>query len=202
MQDAALPNFLVVGAGKSGTTSLYHYLCQHPQIYMSPVKEPCYFSTEIRVENLAEHFHENIRRQSLRLPALFGDGSPTRPMGWLVAEWEDYLRLFQRVQHETAVGEASAAYLWSKTAAEGISARIPGARIVMILRDPSERAFSQYLHQLSVGLTRSTVREHIERCLRECGGKLSIYRPLLDVGFYHQQVQRYFDRFPREALVG
>src|SRR5215217_7116747 len=55
-----MPNFFIVGAQKAGTTSLYHYLDQHPQIYMSPIKEPCYFSDEIRFEN----FSDEIRRPS------------------------------------------------------------------------------------------------------------------------------------------
>ena len=42
-----LPNFFIVGAAKSGTTSLYHHLCQHPDIFMSPVKEPHYFSRDV-----------------------------------------------------------------------------------------------------------------------------------------------------------
>ena len=121
-------------------------------------------------------------------------------MGWIVAEWEDYLRLFENVRDEIAIGEASAAYLWSETAAESISARIPNAKIVMVLRDPSERAFSQYLHQLAVGLTRSTFREHIERCMSEKSRKFSIYHPLLEVGLYYEQVRRYLDRFPRENI--
>jgi hypothetical protein len=48
-----LPNFFVVGAPKAGTTSLYHYLDQHPEIYMSAIKEPYFFSTEFRAENFA-----------------------------------------------------------------------------------------------------------------------------------------------------
>ena len=53
-EQPALPNFFIVGAGKAGTTSLYSYLRQHPQIYMSPVKEPCYFASEIRPEMLSD----------------------------------------------------------------------------------------------------------------------------------------------------
>ena len=70
----------------------------------------------------------------------------------------------------------------------------------MILRDPSERAFSQYLHQLAVGLIRSTFREHLERCMRNDEGKLGVYYPLLEVGLYHRQVKRYLDRFPQNNI--
>lgn len=196
MRRPALPNFFVVGTGKAGTTSLYHYLRQHPQIYMSPVKEPCYFASEIRVENLTRPYHRHIRRLSRSLPALLNDGKPVGSSGWLVSEWENYLRLFQNVEAETAVGEASAAYLWSETAAGNIASCMPDARIIMLLRDPSQRAFSQYLHQLAVGLTHSTFRQHIEKCLRNHDQKIGVCYPLLEVGLYHQQVKRYLERFP------
>jgi sulfotransferase family protein len=200
VQQPALPNFFIVGAGKSGTTSLYSYLRQHPQIYMSPIKEPCYFASEIRVENLAPAYRRHIKRMSERLPAALGDTGPVKPFGWLVSEWDDYLRLFQNVEGHIAVGEASAAYLWSATAARNIVSRRPDARIVMILRNPVERAFSQYLHQLAVGLIDCSFREHIQHCRRNDRNTISAQYPLLEVGLYHDQVKRYLDRFPKQNI--
>ncbi|HXA49560.1 MAG TPA: sulfotransferase [Candidatus Acidoferrum sp.] len=200
MSPAPEPNFFVVGAAKAGTTSLYRYLSQHPQIYMSPVKEPCYFASEIRAGNLSAPMQRHIRLQSKSLARLLNDGRPTNPMGWLVCDWDEYLRLFRQVQNEVAVGEASAAYLWSATAAANIHARCPDARIVMILRDPAERAFSQYLHQLSVGLTRASFREHITQCMASGPRELGITYPFLEIGLYAQQVRRYLDCFPREQI--
>src|SRR5688500_19702619 len=66
-----------------------------------------------------------------------------------------YTTLFRSRRHEKVVGEASAAYLWSETAAGNIASRIPEAKIIMILRDPSERAFSQYLDRKSTRLNSS-----------------------------------------------
>ena len=63
----ALPNFFIAGAPKSGTTSLYHYLDQHPQIYMSPIKEPHYFAPEIRMERLSERLRERAERDARAL---------------------------------------------------------------------------------------------------------------------------------------
>jgi hypothetical protein len=202
MREPALPNFFIVGAGKAGTTSLYHYLGQHPQIYMSRVKEPSYFASEVRTENLSPAFLRHIERQSrrLRLRELLDDGKPLRPSGWLVSDWEDYLRLFQDVQDETAIGEATVSYLWSRTAAANIAARLPDAKIIMLLRDPAERAFSQHLHQMGTGLMSCTLREHIEVALRYPHEKLSAYHPFLEVGLYHDQVKRYLDRFPRKNI--
>ena len=197
MREPTLPNFFVVGTGKSGTTSLYHYLRQHPQIYMSPIKEPCYFASEIRVENLSPCYRRHIKRMSRRLPEVFDDvNSGKPPHRWLVSEWNDYLRLFQDVTGQSAVGEASAAYLWSTTAAMNIASRRPDARIVMILRDPAERAFSQYLHQLAVGLINCSFRAHIRKCVRNDRNTISALYPLLEVGLYHDQVKRYLERFP------
>src|SRR6266480_4040592 len=125
MSRTPLPNFFIVGAGKAGTTSLHRYLAQHPQIYMSPVKEPCYFASEIRPANLSAPIQRHVRLQSRALAGVLDDGRPTGSMGWLACDWDEYVRLFQNTRDETAIGEASAAYLWSETAAENIRSRFP-----------------------------------------------------------------------------
>ena len=201
MRPPAVPNFFLLGTGKAGTTSLFHYLKQHPQIFMSPVKEPAYFAPEIRAENLTAPIERRLRKQSRPLAEVLNDGQPVKPHGWLAAEWTDYQRLFQGVTDEKAIGEASAIYLWSEKAAYHIRVRIPHARLIMILRDPAERAFSQYLHQLAAGLTRSTFRQHLEQCERiGASPKLSIWYPFLEIGLYSAQVQRYLDLFPRSQI--
>jgi hypothetical protein len=195
-----LPNFFIVGAGKAGTTSLYSYLRQHPRIYMSPVKEPAYFASEIRADALSEPLLHHVGLQSRELPGVLNDGGTYKPYGWIAGEWEDYERLFQAAREETAIGEASAAYLWSCTAAANIHARLPVARIIMILRDPAERAFSHYLHLLSLGFTGATFRRHLEACALDGGCKLSITYPFLEIGLYYQQVKRFLDLFPRNRI--
>src|SRR5688572_6440118 len=92
-----LPNSFV-WVGQAGTTSLFHYLRQHPEIHMSPIKEPCYFASEIRPENLGLPFKRHVQRMSRNRNAV--DGSPITPMGWLVTEWEEYLKLFANRRHE------------------------------------------------------------------------------------------------------
>lgn len=191
-----LPNFFIVGAGKAGTTSLYHYLRQHPEIYMSPVKEPCYFADEIRPKNIARPFLENLRRESRRLPKILDTIEPVKPFAWIAQDWNDYLRLFRDARDQPAIGEATASYLWSATAAANIRRAIPHAKIIIILRDPADRAFSQYLHQLAAGYTRETFRRHVDRCLRDPHRELSIYYPFLEAGLYSAQVKRFLDLFP------
>ena len=167
---------------------------------MSPIKEPCYFASEIRVENLAPSYRRHIKRMSRRLPEVLRDATSIKPHGWLVSEWDDYLRLFQDVKGQPVVGEASAAYLWSPTAAMNIASRRPDAKIVMILRDPAERAFSQYLHQLAVGLIHCSFREHIRKCVQNNQNTIGARYPFLEVGLYHDQVKRYLERFPSHNI--
>jgi hypothetical protein len=128
--DMVLPNFLIIGAAKAGTTSLYHYLRQHPEVYMSPVKEPRYYW----YEGLAEGRLEIVSRIA-------------------------YERLFRDVTSQRAVGEATTHYLNSPTAPDRIAADLPGVRLVVSLRNPADRAYSSYLGRLQGGEERRGVEE-------------------------------------------
>lgn len=114
-----MPNFFIIGAPKCGTTSLAAWLAQHPNVYISPIKEPWYFSRD-------------IKKQSIR-------------------SWEEYLRLFEpaRLEH-TAVGEASTSYLFSKVAVPSIERVFPGARYIVMVRNPIDMAYSLHEEQLRV----------------------------------------------------
>ncbi len=106
------PDFFIVGQPKSGTTALYEMLRRHPQIYMPDRKEPWYLASEL---------HER---------------TPRRP-GGTPQTVEEYLAWFEGARPDQRVGEASALYLWSRTAAERIAQLQPDARIVAILREPA-----------------------------------------------------------------
>jgi hypothetical protein len=196
----ALPNFFLVGAPKAGTTSLYHYLGQHPEVYMSPVKEPHYFADEIRVANFSEDFQRMAapRRETLRV---FLEGPmTTRVSAGPVEEFEDYRRLFQRVDGQKAVGEASVCYLWSTTAPANIARTCPQARILMVLRDPVARAFSAHLHTLSSANSNLSFREQVDAALASRDRRFSELYPFLQFGLYYEQVRRYLGLFPRERV--
>ncbi len=117
-----VPDFFVVGHPKSGTTALYDTLIRHPQIYMPSSKEPWFFASELGLRD------------------------PPRPRGtgWTPQTLEEYLSLFDAAGPEQRAGEASALYLWSRTAAERIAEVQPGARIIAILREPA--SFLRSLH--------------------------------------------------------
>jgi hypothetical protein len=195
-----LPNFFIVGAPKAGTTSLYAYLDQHPQVYMSPLKEPHYFASEMRPENFSAQLRRRIDRELRALEDYLRSDMREKRFGGLVSSWEDYLKLFRNVSDEIAIGEATACYLWSKTAPRNIAACIPHARIVINLRNPVDRAFSQYLQMVTMGTIRWSFREQIHASLRCEPQQFGEWWPLLEFGRYHEQVTRYLNEFPRSQI--
>jgi hypothetical protein len=142
MCSGRLPNFFVVGAPKAGTTSVWRYLDQHPDVFMSPIKEPAFFSPEMVKVSDGTSARQARERRDIQA---FLDGPMTeRRHEGFVVEWETYCRLFRDARAERAIGEGTVSYLGSLAAPEAIRQRIPDARIVMILRDPAERLFSHY----------------------------------------------------------
>jgi hypothetical protein len=196
----ALPNFFIVGAPKAGTTSLYHYLAQHPDVYMSPIKEPNYFSEEIRLCNIDANWQEWAQREDASLQQYLRGPMQEKRFGGIVSNWPDYLKLFQNVNGEKALGEASVCYLWSKTAAQNIASTLHNAKIIMVLRDPVERAFSQYKQSVASGLVKNSFRELVETNLNRKSDKFDLLNPFLEFGLYNEQVKRYMELFPAENL--
>ncbi|OQW92729.1 MAG: hypothetical protein BWK78_00785 [Thiotrichaceae bacterium IS1] len=190
-----LPNFFVVGAMKAGTTSLYNYLKVHPEIYMSPVKEPNYFATDIntrlikpayRVHPLAKNYLQGIMQEEVHIS--------------YITDFEYYMKLFQNVTTERIIGEASTSYLYSRQAPRNILNSVPNAKIVIILRDPIERAYSHYCMDVGTGLTQDFFLEAVKKDFnaKEKGwGITSLY---IELGLYHEQVKRYLDLFPKEQV--
>jgi hypothetical protein len=195
-----LPNFFIAGAPKAGTTSLYAYLDQHPEIYMSPLKEPNYFAFELREENFSAADRPRVEREAAELRRYLNGDLREKRFGGLVSAWDDYAKLFRHVSGETAIGEASPCYLWSPTAARNIAQRIPHARIIISLRNPADRAFSQFLQMTALGVVRGSFRRQIEDSLRSTRREFGPCWPFLEFGQYHGQVQRYLNEFPRAQV--
>jgi hypothetical protein len=172
-----LPNFIVIGAAKAGTTALYWYLSEHPQIFMSPVKETNYFA-----------FGLDGRGQ-----LLYGDPKHHQFPVKSLAEYED---LFAEAGDAVAVGEASPIYLECPQAAARIHGLLPDARIVCILRHPVDRAYSDYqMYLRSRG-------ESLDPA-SDLTAASSWARPdshWMRIGSYHEQLSRYFEAFPRGRI--
>jgi len=175
-----LPNFLIVGAAKAGTTSLCYYLDQHPQVYISPVKEPRYFAPEFYTVHTNGPIRDHARR------------TPFTP--------EEYHQLFKGVSTEIAVGEASTEYLYFPAVPARIRAAIPDAKIIAVLRDPVERAFSAFCYQLRDACESVSFEEALEQ---ERDRIHNHWRPgwlYQDCGFYYSQVKRYYDIFDPDNI--
>jgi hypothetical protein len=195
-----LPNFFIVGAPKAATTFLYACLDQHPQIYMCPIKEPNFFASEMRPEHFSEAERPRVIREARELQTYLRGEMREKRFGGFVTSWDDYLKLFANVSDEIAIGEASPCYLWSQTAARHIASRVPHARIIINLRNPLDRAFSQYLHMLTVGFTSRSFRQEIEAALRPGDKHYALERSLLEFGNYSSQIKRYREAFPRSQI--
>jgi len=124
-----MPNFVVIGAPKCGTTSLFYYLKQHPDIYL-PVRKELHFFSFPLLES-----HSN------------GPGDK-EILSSLCASWDEYKHHYLDVQNEAAIGEVSPSYLFYAEAGQRIKSRLGGVRIIAILRDPIEKALSQYMHMV------------------------------------------------------
>ena len=175
-----LPNFLIVGAAKAGTTSLYKYLDQHPQVYMSPRKEPRYFAPE---------YYTTYYRNAI--------GNHHRETGMSIGE---YAALFDGVTDEIAVGEASTEYLFFEKSAARIKAAIPDAKIIIILRNPVERAFSAYCYHLRDGRETLSFEEALEKESLRAKNKWQVGWFYRRGGLYYQQVKRYYHLFSRDQI--
>lgn len=180
-----LPNVLILGAMKAGTTALYRMLDAHPEVYMSPVKEPNFFAfagQDLDFRAPIDQRPDGINHTSItdraEYEALFADASPGQPRG-----------------------EASHTSLYWPDAPENIEGLVPDARLVVILRDPVERAYSEYMH----------FRRDGDEPIEDFGAALDAeeerianrwaFGRYVDRGRYDEQLRRYLDRFDREQLL-
>ena len=180
--DTKLPNFLIIGVPRAGTTSLYYYLKAHPQIFLSPVKEPFFLAFA------GEKFFdpENI--------------TPS-----MVTDFAAYHKLFRGAGRFPAVGEASTFYLYycEKTIAN-IKKYLPDwqdLKIIAVLRNPVDRAFSHY------GFNQRNFKETLsfEEALQEEPGRIKrrdhftyYYQA---TGYYHEALKSYRENFRQVKVV-
>ncbi|MDX1419442.1 MAG: sulfotransferase [Rubricoccaceae bacterium] len=169
-ETAPRPTFLVVGVAKAGTTALYHYLGEHPEVYVSPKKEPGFFVPDYGVER-----------------------------------WEDYLALFAEAGDAKAIGEATPRYFHNAEAPAKIAEALPGVRIVVLLRQPVDRARSHYVMLTNNGATlqpepfASFFRRHLPEAARWHEGSLGMRS--LALSFYADSLERWLDTFGPDRVA-
>jgi hypothetical protein len=168
-------DFFIVGAPKAGTTSLYHYLSEHPQVEMSSQKEPDYFSDEA-IQEGGMYYGKNRINTLKKYEALF-------------------------MQKEGVLyGEGSVSYLFYENVATDIKKYNPDAKIIIMLRNPIERAFSHYLMDYRLGLLSDSFEDVINKKSKHRNAYL-FYQQYISVGNYCQQLKRYFEEFGKENIL-
>ena len=187
-------NFFLIGAPKSGTTHLHARLSRHPQVYLSPLKEPNHFATDIDPERFSAAFLANTPAD---LAGYLAD-RPLKPrqIGFVQSP-DDYARLFEAAGPEHGVvGECSTSYLWSGTAAEGVAESHPEARILAVLRNPVERLHSHWLMARKYGFTTASLLEAVEQDQVHPDPGWGRSELFVEAGLYAEGLRRWMDRFP------
>jgi hypothetical protein len=177
------PNFFIIGAPKCGTTSLYEYLKGHPEIFMSPAKEPRYFSPD---DALGARGHALRHGRDL----------------------DRYLDLFAGAKDEERLGEASVGYIYSRQAPRLIRDFEPDARIIVMLRNPVDMIYSLHGQRLSESredledfgqaLASEEDRRRGRRVPANATPAASLYR---DRGRFSQLLPVWFEAFGRDRVL-
>lgn len=165
-----LPTFLIVGVQKAGTTSVYNYLHQHPQVYMSPIKETNFLEKDWGAAQVGKQNSSGINT------------------------FAEYCQLFENAKDERALGEISPNYLFHyRTSAELIQRYVPNAKLIAILRNPIERAYSDYLMHVRDAINDKSLSEQI---------KTNPYKSfMIAKGLYYSSLKHYFEQFGREQMA-
>jgi Sulfotransferase family len=178
----ALPDFFIAGVPKAGTTALHSALARHPELYLSPVKEPKFFLTDGPPPTEGGP----------------GDAKTYREHVW---RRRDYEALFAGAPPDALRGESTPFYLFSEAAQDRIQALIPQAKLIVVLRDPVERAHSNWTHMWSAGL--DPCEDFVQACEREparvAAGWADFWR-YTELGKYGEQLERLYKRFPPEQV--
>jgi hypothetical protein len=176
-----MPNFIVIGAAKSGTTALYRYLKQHPEIFMSQQKELRFFPFEDQP------------------PAFCGPGDKA-DMKIAITKIEDYRASFAQGAQYPARGEISPLYMSYPRTAERIRLHIPDAKLIAILRHPADRAYSQFLMKRRDGREHLSFSDALAAEDKRISDGWSHHWHYRRRGFYAAQLKPYFELFKREQL--
>jgi spore coat polysaccharide biosynthesis protein SpsF (cytidylyltransferase family) len=181
MENYMLPNFIIVGAAKCGTTSLNEYLKQHPEVYMAPLKEPYFFSFMNEQPTFTGPYDYTLDKQ-------------------LITDFEVYKSLFDGVSKEKAIGECSNSYLFFENTPQRIKQYIPDGKIIIVLRNPIERTYSHYRQHVMLGHENLSFEEALqkEEERKQLGWRW--HYQYTAQSMYYEQVKRYYEIFDRNKI--
>ena len=182
----SLPNFLLVGAAKSGSSTLYYHLKNHPEIFMPDFKEPLYFISNI-IKNISD---KDI--------AFKNEGYKDK----FIHTIEDYLKLFKDVKDEKLIGEASATYLYYfKQSIPAIKKELGDPKIIIILRNPVGKSFSQYKHLQKLKGEERSFEESLKLEKQRISQNYSAMYHYKAQSLYYEQVKAFKDNFSDVLVV-
>jgi len=182
-QNDRMPNFLIIGAARSGTSSLYEYMNQHPDIFFSANKEPLFFAFDGDTVDFK------------------GPGDDRQVNIKTVTDLGAYRKLFSNVTTEQAIGEASADYLYAEKAPACIRRYIPEVKLIAVLRNPVERAYSSFLY--TIRDDREPLRDFAQALAQEDARIAAHWEYIWHyrrMGFYFQHLSRYYSLFDRRQI--
>lgn len=191
-----LPNFFVVGAAKSATTTLHAIFDRHSEVYCPPLKEPGFFA-----DDEAPQMFDPFSRRPPFDGVSYVDGAMSHfEQVAYIDDIEVYRKLYRRVGDEKVVGDFSTAYLCSAYAASRIKAFHPQAKVLMVLREPVDRAISHYKMDRAIGLVSAPFRDLIAAELAALSDHGKTAHWYIRLGLYAEQVERYLAEFPKENV--
>lgn len=173
------PNFLIVGAAKSGSTSLYQYLIQHPEVFMPSNKEPNFLVAQYQLQT------------SPKCPSYKVDQHR------IIFNENDYFSLFDKANDKhKAIGEASVTYLYKPDyAIPEIKKHLGNPKIIIILRNPVKRALSQYSYICELGQESESLHIALKRENERISKNWSSNFSYIDQGRYFNQLKAYLNEF-------
>lgn len=178
------PDFFLIGAPKAGTSALHTALAQHPQLFLSNPKEPKYYMCGDSPP-----------------PAYRGPGDAHSNQEW-IWQRERYLELFDGAGEGQLAGESTPFYLYNRDARRRIAVDRPDAKLVAVLRDPVDRAYSNWMHLWMDGLEpRADIVEAVRREPRRVDDGWAPFWHYQRLGMYGRQLADLYDHFPREQLL-
>ncbi|GGC84820.1 sulfotransferase [Thalassobacillus devorans] len=172
--EAKVPNLFMVGAAKSATTSIYNYLKKHPEIFFSDPKEPRYLSYK------HEQFPHN------------GPNGEYYDSTFIKTK-EDYMKLFKEAANEKVIGEASIQYLYFPDIALDIKELYPDAKIIICLRNPIDRSYSSYMHNVRSGYENLSFYDALQKEEERINQNYPFLWHYKEVGLYYKQVKKYLE---------
>lgn len=168
------PNFFIVGGTKCGTTNISYYLDEHPQVFISELNEPYYFCKY--------DIPKDFRRSSM------------------IKDEEKYLELFKKAKNHKAIGEASSVYLHCPHAASEIKKTFPDSKIIISLRNPIERAHSNYFSYRFMNFDKHSFTEIIDEHEKQIKNEEFFIYNILEPGFFSKHIQIYQKYFSKDKI--